>query len=310
MRGEDGVAGVRERLLQRAAAGLAVRVLELDALELASSLHRELRARLDLAGLERPGERDDLERRAGRLGGRERDAGQPEHLARRRGAARRCRRSARPAPRPPRAGCRGRSPPARRAVARLGARDHARAGAQDPARAAGQPLVELALEAVEADRRALGHAAAGELGGALGRRRADAADDLGGQRPEVGQAVGALGQRRPVAREDRAALAQRGLARELLAGAQAGVDERRAPVDARAVLLLDDRQRGPCRAGGRRCVSPSRPAACSRRRRVARLAGAELAHRRGLGGFPVGAYEAPQAGARARLVGQQACITA
>ena len=125
---------------------------------------------------------------------------------------------------------------------RLRARHHAPAGAQDAARAAGQPRVELALEPVEPDRRALGHAALLELGGALGRRRADAAGDLGGQRAEVRQAVGALGQRRAVAREDVAALGQRRLARQLLAAAQAGEDELGAPVDRLAVHLVDHRQ--------------------------------------------------------------------
>ena len=128
------------------------------------------------------------------------------------------------------------------AVARLGAGDHARARAQDAAGAAGEPLVELALEPVEPDRRAVGHAAPRELGGALGRRRPDAPGDLGGERPEVRQPVRALGQRRAVAREDLAARGQRRLARELLALPQAGEHELRPPVDGGAVLLLDHRQ--------------------------------------------------------------------
>ena len=180
-------------------------------------LDRELRPRLDDAGLERARERDDLERRAGRLGGGERDAREPEHLARggpqhgdaAEAAGERLDRRALDVGVDRRAHV--------GAGLRLGAGDDARAGAQDAAGRARQPLVELALEPVEPDRRALGHAAAGELRGALRRRRPDAPGDLGRQRPEVREPVRALGQRRAVARQDRAARGQRRRALQPLA---------------------------------------------------------------------------------------------
>ena len=247
-RREHRVAGFRERALERAAARLAVGVLELHALERGLRLDREARARPDLAGLQRGGQRDDLERRAGRLGRRERDAREAQHLA---GLG-------------PQHGDAAEAPGQRLdrraldvgvdrradvdAALRLRARHHALPGAQHAAGAPGQPRVELALEAGEPDRRALGHAALLELGGAVGRRRADAAGDLGGQRAEVRQAVGALGQRRAVAREDVAALAERRLARRASRrGAGRGRRARRA-------------SRPPCRP-------PCRPSAAGRCRR-------------------------------------------
>ena len=109
----------------------------------------------------------------------------------------------------------------------------------------GELGVELALEPGQADGRAVGDAAALELGGALGRRGADAPGDLRRDRAEVGEPVLALGQRRAVAGQDRGARRQLGVAGELLAAAQAGLDERALPFDRRAVVLLGDGQREP-----------------------------------------------------------------
>ena len=99
---------------------------------------------------------------------------------------------------------------------------------------------------------------------------------------------------------------QRRLARELLARAQAGEHELCAPVDRRrAVLLLDHRQadraaqaaEDACLHGDRQVVG-----AVVRRARVVRR---DLAQRHGLAGLAVGAHEALQAGALARVVGEQ-----
>ena len=192
-----------------------------------------------------------------------------------------------------------------RAGARVGAGDHPRAGAQDAAGAARQALVELALEPVEPDRRALGHAAAGELRLALRRRRADAPGDLGRERPEVREPVRALRQRRAVAGEDRAARGQRRLALQPLAGAQPGEHELRAPVDARAVLLLDHRQPDAPR-------QPPEDLGLHPNRQLvglvvglARRVGTHLGERDRLSGLTVGAHEALEAGAAARAIGEQ-----
>ena len=290
---------------QRPAAGLAVGVLELDALERGLRLHRELLRRLDDLGLERAGERDDLEGRSGRLGSGERDAGEPEHLA-----------AGGPQHGDPAEAARERLDRGAldvgvdrgahvRAGARVGAGDHPRAGAQDAAGAARQALVELALEPVEPDRRALGHAAAGELRLALRRRRADAPGDLGRERPEVREPVRALRQRRAVAGEDRAARGQRRLALQALAGAQPGEHELRAPVDARAVLLLDHRQpHAPRQPPEDLGLHPNRQLVGL----VVGLAGrvgTHLGERDRLSGLTVGAHEALEAGAAARAIGEQ-----
>ncbi len=97
----------------------------------------------------------------------------------------------------------------RAAAARRDRCEHALAGAQLAAGAAGQLGVELALQPGQPDRRVGRHAAAGELGRALGRRRPDAARDLRGERAELRQPRLALGQRRAVARLDRRARRQR-----------------------------------------------------------------------------------------------------
>ena len=81
-RGEHGVAGVRERLGQRAAARLVARVAQLDARQRRGRAHRiDVSTATCLLGLQRGGERDDLERRAGRLGRRGRQAAEREHRA-------------------------------------------------------------------------------------------------------------------------------------------------------------------------------------------------------------------------------------
>ena len=121
-------------------------------------------------------------------------------------------------------------------------REHPVAGEQAAARRPGELGVELSLEPGQADGGAVGDAAALELGGALGRRGADASGDLRRQRAEVGEPVLALGERRAVAREDRGARRQLGPAAQPLAAAQAGLDEVALPGDRGAVVLLDDRQ--------------------------------------------------------------------
>ena len=129
------------------------------------------------------------------------------------------------------------------ALLRLHGGEDAVAREQAAARRAGEVGVELALEPGQADRRALRDAAALELGGLLGRRGADAAGDLRRERAELGEPVLALRQRRAVAGEDRGARRQLGVAGQLLAAAQAGLDEVALPRDRGAVVLLDDRQR-------------------------------------------------------------------
>ena len=73
---------MREGQAQRPAARLAVGVLELDALERRRRLDRIGGVAARQARLERARERDHLERRSRRLQARERDAGEPEDLAR------------------------------------------------------------------------------------------------------------------------------------------------------------------------------------------------------------------------------------
>ena len=135
-RREHRVAGDRERLRERPAAILAVGVLELDAAQ-------RRRRRVGIRGLrrgdlrlERPGQREDLHRRAGRLQARERDPGEGEDLA---GAgAHRHDAAEAPRQRGDRGALDGRRD--RRAHGlrplRLGVRQHPRAGEQVPARAA------------------------------------------------------------------------------------------------------------------------------------------------------------------------------
>ena len=84
----------------------------------------------------------------------------------------------------------------------------------------------------------VGHAARGELGRARSGGAGPTVPAISrGERSEVGQAVRALGERGAVAGLDRRARRQRRLAPELLAAAQAGVDELGAPVDAGVGVL-------------------------------------------------------------------------
>ena len=125
-------------------------------------------------------------------------------------------------------------------------RDAAPPGEQRAARRAGELVVELPLEAGEADGRARRDAAALEGGGALGRGGAEPAGDVGGERAEVGEPVLPLGERRPVAGEDGRARRHAGLAPEPLAREQPGEEQAAAPVDAgAAVLQLADGDRQP-----------------------------------------------------------------
>ena len=305
-RGEDGVAGVREGLPQRAAAGLAVGVLELHALDRGRGLDRELGARLDDALLERARQRDDLERRAGRLGRGEGDAREPQDLA---GGGLQHGDAAEAAGQRLDRGAldvgvdRGAHV---RAGLRLGAGDDPRAGAQDAAGRARQPLVELALEPVEPDRRALGTPRRAQL-----RRRAPAARGRRGRRPRPPAARGPRAGPGPCASgvPSRARIAPRApsvvRALQPLALAQAGEDERRAPVDGRAVLVLGHRQDHV--AG-----QPPEDLRLHPHRQVvvvvvaaARLGGTHLRQRHRLGGLAVGAHEALEAGALLCLLGQQ-----
>ena len=194
-----------------------------------------------------------------------------------------------------------------RAGARLGAGDHARAGAQHAAGAARQALVELALEPVEPDRRALGHAAAGELRLALRRRRADAPGDLG-RRAARGPRAGpgpwpAACRRAPGSRRARPASSSRCSRSPARSPGNTSV---RAPVDARAVLLLDHRQAHLPRQ------PPEDPRLHANRQLVGVVVGLARRRRRATfesvavsRGSPVGAHEALEAGAAARAIGQQ-----
>ena len=191
------------------------------------------------------GERDDLERAAGRLRRGLGDPGQREHLAGARGdgrdpavaAGQRLDRGAlelgvdaradgRRRARAPCGRARGRRRRGCRRGCRRGARrTRARGRSGRPARPRGTP--RLASSCARSG-------GAGPI----------AAGDLARQRSEIGQAVRALGDRGAVAGLDRGALRQGRLAPELLAAAQAGVDELGAPVDAGVgVLALAGRER-------------------------------------------------------------------
>ena len=106
-RGEDGVAGLREGDDERAAAVLAVGVLEVDAFQHGLGLHRIALLRVGDPGLQRARRGDHLERRPRGLQAREGDPREGEHLA----GARHQRDDAAQAPAE-----RGRPPPARPAA--------------------------------------------------------------------------------------------------------------------------------------------------------------------------------------------------
>jgi hypothetical protein len=160
---------VGERVSERAAARLAVGVLELDAVDDRVGLDRELGRRLHEAALEGGGRGHDLEGGAGRLWGRERDAGQRAQLA----VARVERgHSAEPPGQPhdsslleagvDRGLDRGGGP-------RPGAREHAAARDQLAARAAAQALLEDLLQPRLPDRPVMRETARVQCRALLGR---------------------------------------------------------------------------------------------------------------------------------------------
>ncbi len=188
-RAEGRVARVGEDLFERAAAELAVGVLELDALQQGRADHGVGVARLDDAVLQSARQRDDLEGRARRLGQAAVVAGQRQHLARAR---------AQDGDAPEAPGERGHGGGLEvhvdrglHRLARLGLRrgEDAVAREQRPAGAAGQALLELRLEPAEPDG-GLGRIPEPRvaLGLVLGDRP-DRADHLGRQRPEVRRAI-------------------------------------------------------------------------------------------------------------------------
>ncbi len=305
-RREDAVAGVGEGGLQRAAAGLAVGVLDLDAFELGRGLVREGVAALGHVLLQHAGERHDLERAAGRLRRRLRDPGQRQDLAglRAHGGDPAVTAGERFDGRALHGGVDAgahRLPGHRRSAG-----DHPVAGVERPAGLAGQAVVELALQPGEADRGAVRHAAGAQLGGARGRGGADASGDLRRELAEVrvGETIGPACDHGPVARLDRPARRQLGLAPQPLAAAQAGEGELGPPVDAGAARLA---------VAGRddeRAVQPAEDARVHRHRDahgvavLAHLAGRELGEREHRGGLLVGALQAAPGRALARRVGQ------
>ena len=293
-------------LLQRAAARLAVGVLELHALERGRGLDREARARPDLAGLQRGGQRDDLERRAGRLGRRERDAGEREHLA---GLG-------------PQHGDAAEAPGQRLDRRALDVRvDRACARRRRPAACARAttrfpacstpPGVPVSRASNSRSR------PVSPTGAPSGTPRcASSAARSGGAgptRPATSAASGPRSDRRsgplasgvPSRARIVAAVAERRLARQLLAAAQAGEDELGAPVDRLAVHLVDHRQPD----GAAQAAEDPR---LHRDRQVVgavlalvRLGDPELAERDRLARLAVGAHEALEARALARAVGEQ-----
>ena len=223
-----------EAVLEAPAAGLAVRVLELHAVDQRVGLDRELLGLLDEALLERRGRGDDLERGPGRLGRRERDPRQGPHL----GGAGVERRD--PAEPPGQGGDRRllhlavdggvdvSSPP------RTALGDHASAREQPARGPARQLALEHALEAGDPDRGIGVEPAREDLAALLwvvgdahlaGDRAAE-----GAQRRDAGLR-GALGQHLAVDREDAAARRRVGSPAELLPGAEAREEKVGRPLD-------------------------------------------------------------------------------
>ena len=149
-----------------------------------------------------------------------------------------------------------------------------------------QALVEDPLEARDADLGVGGHAERGELLAALGRDRAELADDLGRQQRGRG-AVVALGQHRAVAGQQRGARGHLRHAAQALARREPGEDERARPVDA----VAGGGQRRPRRRRSRTRAWGCGPAR-GRRAVLARLGGVDLRRRRGAQRVLVGGGEA------------------
>ena len=218
-RGEHRVARVREGVGERAAAGLVARVAQPDARQRRRRAHRiGAPERRDLR-LQRRGRGDDLERRAGRLGGGDGEAAEREH-----GAVARAHHRDPAEPVAERGDRRALEPgPDRRAhrapAPRLRGGDAARAEAQLGARAAAEAVVVARLEP-EA-RVVLGGRAAG--------------DRLRGRLAVEAAAVGGEHGGAPRARADRPLHA--------LAGAQAGEPQVRPPAHPDAVAGARHRQR-------------------------------------------------------------------
>jgi hypothetical protein len=188
---------------------------------------------------------------------------------------------------------------------RLGLDDRPPAGAQHAAGRAPQAVVELELEARDADLCSRRHAARLELVAAVVRHRPHLADDLAGLTVQRRGALLALGERRAVAGEDVRARGQRRLAREPLACTQAPEHVVRPPVDAGLVTLARELER---QASGERAEDPR---AHRHRRlddahaRAGDLAGPHRFEREDVGGALVGPGEALQAGAPLGLGGEQ-----
>ena len=203
-RGEDRVARLGEGDDERAAAVLAVGVFQVHALQDRLLLHRVGLLRVRDPRLERARRRDHLERGAGRLQAREGDPGEGEHLS----GARLERHDAAQA-RAERGHRRlldgqGDRRAHGRRLARAGALEYPRPRHELASRRPQQALVEDPLEARDADLGVGGHPERGELGAALGRDRAELADDLRRQQRGRG-AVVALGQHGAVAGQQRGA---------------------------------------------------------------------------------------------------------
>ena len=229
-RGEDRVARLGEGDDERAAAVLAVGVLEVDALQHRLLLHGIGLLRVRDPCLERARRRDHLERRPGRLQAREGDPREGEHLPgvrleRHDAAHARTERGHRrllDGQRDRRAH--------RRGLVRAGALEDPCAGHELAARRPQQALVEDPLEAGHADLGVGRHPERGELLAALGRDRAQLADDLRSQQRGRG-AVVALGQHGAIAGEEGGAHGHPRHAAQPLARSEPREDERARPVD-------------------------------------------------------------------------------
>src|SRR6185369_10376894 len=239
-RREDRVAGLGEGLAEGAAAVLAVGVVEEAAADVDPVGDFEFVVEADLVGLERRRSGDDLEGRAGRLGGGEGLAGEGADVA----ALCVQHRDAAGSPRQRRDrhflqfGVDRRLH--RRTLLRLALGEGADAGAvfgyrqQLAAGLAGEARVEGALEAADPDRRFRAEAVAGQVRPLFFGRFADFTGDVDrGAADRVFAFFGrAFGQRRAVAGEDRRPFGEFDVGGEFLARAQPREDEALVPFDA------------------------------------------------------------------------------